>query len=136
MAPITICSDFGAQKIKSDTVSTVSPSVSHEVMGPDAMIFVFWMFRHIIIIPDSTVLSSKLAHDVDIFYNSQVYSVWRMLKNRARKERHCWRYHISRGILQGNSLLWSFHHDSMLYCIDFDLGTFISCLIMFAVLPM
>ena len=30
-----------AQKIKSDTVSTVSPSISHEVVGPDAMIFVF-----------------------------------------------------------------------------------------------
>ena len=29
------------KKIKSDTVSTVSPSISHEVMGPDAMIFVF-----------------------------------------------------------------------------------------------
>ena len=29
------------QKIKSDTVSTVSPSICHEVMGPDAMIFVF-----------------------------------------------------------------------------------------------
>ena len=28
-------------KIKSDTVSTVSPSISHEVMGPDAMIFIF-----------------------------------------------------------------------------------------------
>ena len=28
-------------KIKSDTVSTVSPSLSHEVMGPDAMILVF-----------------------------------------------------------------------------------------------
>ena len=28
-------------KIKSPTVSTVSPSISHEVMGPDAMIFVF-----------------------------------------------------------------------------------------------
>ena len=28
-------------KIKSDTVSTVSPPISHEVMGPDAMIFVF-----------------------------------------------------------------------------------------------
>uniref|UniRef100_A0AC11DX56 Uncharacterized protein n=3 Tax=Ovis aries TaxID=9940 RepID=A0AC11DX56_SHEEP len=28
-------------KIKSDTVSTISPSISHEVMGPDAMIFVF-----------------------------------------------------------------------------------------------
>ena len=30
-------------KIKSDTVCTVSPSISHEVMGPDAMIFFFWM---------------------------------------------------------------------------------------------
>ena len=28
-------------KIKSDTVSTVSPSISNEVVGPDAMIFVF-----------------------------------------------------------------------------------------------
>uniref|UniRef100_A0AC11DNX7 Uncharacterized protein n=1 Tax=Ovis aries TaxID=9940 RepID=A0AC11DNX7_SHEEP len=28
-------------KIKSASVSTVSPSISHEVMGPDAMIFVF-----------------------------------------------------------------------------------------------
>ena len=31
------------QKIKSVTVSTVCPSISHEVMGPDAMIFIFWM---------------------------------------------------------------------------------------------
>ena len=29
------------KKTKSDTVSTVSPSMSHEVVGPDAMIFVF-----------------------------------------------------------------------------------------------
>ena len=29
------------RKIKSDTVSTVSPSISHEVMGPDAVILVF-----------------------------------------------------------------------------------------------
>ena len=28
-------------KIKSLTVSTVSPSICHEVMGPDALIFVF-----------------------------------------------------------------------------------------------
>ena len=33
MAAVTICIDFGAQKIKSDTVSTVSPSISHEVIG-------------------------------------------------------------------------------------------------------
>ena len=33
MTAVTICSDF----------STVSPSISHEVMGPDAMILVFCM---------------------------------------------------------------------------------------------
>ena len=43
MAAITICSDFGAPKNKAWTVSTVSPSISREVMGPDAMILVFWM---------------------------------------------------------------------------------------------
>ena len=31
-------------KIKSATVSTVFPSICHEMMGPDAMIIVFWMF--------------------------------------------------------------------------------------------
>ena len=31
------------KKIKSVIVSLVSPSICHEVMGPDAMILVFWM---------------------------------------------------------------------------------------------
>src|SRR5574341_1211558 len=31
-------------KIKSDTVSTVSPSISHEVMGPDAMSGISFQF--------------------------------------------------------------------------------------------
>ena len=31
------------KKLKSDTVSTVSPSISHEVIEPDAMIIVFWI---------------------------------------------------------------------------------------------
>ena len=30
-------------KIKSVTVSIASPSICHEVMGPDVMIFIFWM---------------------------------------------------------------------------------------------
>ena len=30
-----------APQIKSDTVATVFPTISYEVMGPDAMIFVF-----------------------------------------------------------------------------------------------
>ena len=43
MAAVTICSDFGDQNIKSVTVSTVSPPICHEVMGPDAMMLVFQM---------------------------------------------------------------------------------------------
>ena len=43
MAAVTICSDFGAPQKKSLTVSTVTPSICNEVMGPDAMILVFWM---------------------------------------------------------------------------------------------
>ena len=42
MAAVTLCSDTGAKKIKSVTVSIVSPSVCHEVMEPDAMIIVFF----------------------------------------------------------------------------------------------
>ena len=41
MAEVTICSDFGAPQIKSVTVYIVYLSIWHEVMGPDAMIFVF-----------------------------------------------------------------------------------------------
>ena len=44
MAEVTICSDFGVKKIKSVTVSIVSPTICHEVMGLDAMILVFSMF--------------------------------------------------------------------------------------------
>ena len=43
MAAVTICSDLEPKKMKSVTVSIVSPTVCHEVMGPDAMIFILWM---------------------------------------------------------------------------------------------
>ena len=57
MAAVTICSDFGdPPKIKS---LTVSPSICHEVIGPDAMILVFWMlsFKQLFNVPLS--LSSR-----------------------------------------------------------------------------
>ena len=41
MAAVTIRRDFGAPKRKSVTVSIVSPSICHEVMGLDTMILVF-----------------------------------------------------------------------------------------------
>ena len=40
-SPSAVILEPKKNKIKSDTVSTVSPSISHGVMGPDAMIFVF-----------------------------------------------------------------------------------------------
>ena len=46
MTAVTICSDFGAKKIKSVTVSIVSPSICDEMMGPDAMIFIFWTLSY------------------------------------------------------------------------------------------
>ena len=41
VAAVTICSDFGAQENKVNTISIVSPSICREVMGPDAMILIF-----------------------------------------------------------------------------------------------
>ena len=43
MAAITICSDFGAQENKVSHCFHCFPIICHEVMGPDAMILVFWM---------------------------------------------------------------------------------------------
>ena len=41
MTAVTVHSDFEPEKIKSVPVSTFSPSICHEVMGPDAMISFF-----------------------------------------------------------------------------------------------
>ena len=43
MAAVTICSGAQENKVCHVTVSIVSPSICHEVMGPDAMILVFWI---------------------------------------------------------------------------------------------
>ena len=47
------------KKIKSATVSTVSLSICHEVMGPDAMILVFWMLNFKPIFHSPLSLSSR-----------------------------------------------------------------------------
>ena len=43
MAAITICSDSGAQKNKVSHCFHCFPIYLHEVVGPDALILVFWM---------------------------------------------------------------------------------------------
>ena len=43
MAAVTICSDFGAQENKISHCFHCFPMICQEVMGPDTMIFLFWM---------------------------------------------------------------------------------------------
>ena len=108
MAAVTIHSDFGAPQIKSVTVSIVSPSICHEVMGPDAMILVFWM------------LSFKNSKPSNLFANSS--------ENTTLKFRHLsvsfrsyyclhsspkWNWMFSRNITE---LLW-YGRNSALYGI-------------------
>ena len=47
------------KKIKSAAVSTVSPSICHEVMGPEAMILVFWMLSFKLTFHSPLSLSSR-----------------------------------------------------------------------------
>ena len=45
MAAVTIHSDFVAQENEFDTISIISPFIYHEMIGVDAMIFIFWMLH-------------------------------------------------------------------------------------------
>ena len=56
MSPSTVILE--PKKIKSLTVSIVSPSICHELMGSDAMIFVFWMLSL------SQISHSPLSHSL------------------------------------------------------------------------
>ena len=48
------------KKMKFDTVSTISPSICHEVMGLDAMIFIFWMLSQLFHSPFSPLSRGSL----------------------------------------------------------------------------
>ena len=45
MAAVTALSHFGTRKKRICPTFTFPPSICHEVMGPDAMILVFWMLN-------------------------------------------------------------------------------------------
>ena len=45
MTAATVRSDFRAPKIKSITVSIFSPSICHEMIGPDVMILVCYLLK-------------------------------------------------------------------------------------------
>ena len=75
MAAAAICSDFGAPKIKCLTVSIVSPSICHEVMGLDAMILVFWMLGF-----KSTFSFSSFTF-IKRLFSSSLFSVIRVVSS-------------------------------------------------------
>ena len=69
-------SDFwGPPKIKPLTVSIVSPSICHEVMAPDAMIFFFWLLSFK---PDSSLSSFTF---IKRFFSSSLLSALRVVSS-------------------------------------------------------
>ena len=60
MAAVTICSDFRAPQNKVCHCFHFSLSICHEVMGPDAMILVFWMLSFMTNL-DSILKSRNIA---------------------------------------------------------------------------
>ena len=58
------------KKMKSVTVSIVSPSISHEVMGPDAMILDFWMLSF-----KATFSLSSFTFIKRLFSSSSLYDI-------------------------------------------------------------
>ena len=78
MAAVTICSDLPPPptppRIKSVTVSTVSPSICQEVMESDAMIFVFWMLSFKPAFPLSFFMFTKRLFSSSPFSATRVVS--------------------------------------------------------------
>ena len=67
------------QNIKSVTISTVSPSICHEVMGLDAMILVFWMlsFKPTLPLLSSSRGSSVPLHFLPLdWYHWYIWDYW------------------------------------------------------------
>ena len=87
MASITIHSDFGAQKLKSVTVTIVSPSICpHELMGLDAMILVFWSWVFSQLFHSSLSPSSRdslvLLHFLPLeWYHLHIWGCWYFSSN-------------------------------------------------------
>ena len=83
MAAVTICSDFRAQEEEICHYFHLSPSICHEVMGPDAMILVFliFSFKPVLSLSSFTLIkrlfssSSLSASGVVIIHISEVVDV-------------------------------------------------------------
>ena len=75
MVLLTICSDFGAQENKVCHCFHFSPSICHKVMGPDTMIFIFWMLSF------KPVFSLSSFNIIKKLFNSSSLSVIRVVSS-------------------------------------------------------
>ena len=68
------------KKVKSATVSTISPSICHEVMGLDAMILVFWMlsFKPTFSLSSLTFIKSFVSFPIFLSWLAGVYYIFWM----------------------------------------------------------
>ena len=66
MAAVTVHHDFGGQKIKSATVFIFSPSICHEVMGPDAVVIVFNVEFQVLVGFPSSLNSKESACNTEV----------------------------------------------------------------------
>ena len=69
------------KKIKAATISTVSPSICYEVMGPDAMILVFWMLSFKPIFSLSSFTFKRLFSSSSLFAIRVVSSAYLRLQS-------------------------------------------------------
>ena len=99
------------RKIKSDSVSTVSPSISHEMMGPDAMIFVFWMLTFKRSVKINFLSPNKQAKKDSLDPNQRILIKWLSLVIRKLGIRKCY-INIQHGFFE------EFHSYSILIVVS------------------
>ena len=76
MAEVTVCSDFGAQENKICHCFHFYPSICHEVMGLDAMIFVFRTLTFKPAISASSFILIKSSSSLSHWYDMQIAYCW------------------------------------------------------------
>ena len=103
------------QKIKSLTVSIVSPSICHEVMGLDATIFIFWMWSFKLAFSPSIVVISNIS-----FLSGKLQVVLRKAYNEKESMGtslvvQWWKLGFNQGT--GSHVNWEFACSSWRFCI-------------------
>ena len=102
------------KKIKSATVYTVSPSICHEVVGPDAMILVFWMlcFKPTFSLSSFTFIK-RLFGSSSLSINNLRYADDKA-RQHIKKQRHHSAYKglysLSYGLCSSHVQMWELDH--------------------------